>query len=171
MLVVSVGLLVWRLPLLRSENELDSLLSRESAFLFNNLILVGIAFAVFWGTIFPVISEAVRGVKITVGPPFFNKVNAPLGLVLLFLMGVGPVIAWRRATWHATCRRASWCRWRSAWSAASCCFVAGVRNYYAVVSFSLFVFVLATIVAGVLARRARPAGDDGRERRWRRWRA
>ena len=93
------GLLVWRLPLLRSENELDSLLSRESAFLFNNLILVGIAFAVFWGTMFPVISESVRGVKITVGPPFFNKVNAPLGLVLLFLMGVGPIIAWRRATW------------------------------------------------------------------------
>src|ERR1700693_1899616 len=97
-LVVSLSLLIWRLPLLRSDNELDSLLSRESAFLFNNLILVGIAFAVFWGTVFPVISEWVRGVKITVGPPFFNKVNAPLGLALLFLMGIGPVIAWRRAT-------------------------------------------------------------------------
>src|SRR5260221_7699602 len=95
---VSLGLLVWRLPLLKSENELDSVLSRESAFLLNNLILVGIAFAVFWGTIFPVISEAVRGIKITVGPPFFNKVNAPLGLILLFLTGVGPVIAWRRAS-------------------------------------------------------------------------
>src|SRR6185295_20424531 len=79
-LVVSIALLIWRLPMLRSENELDSLLSRESAFLFNNLILVGNAFAVFWGTMFPVISEWVRGVKITVGPPFFNKVNAPLGL-------------------------------------------------------------------------------------------
>ncbi len=65
----------------KSENQLDSLLSRESAFLFNNLVLVGIAFAVFWGTMFPVISEAVRGVKITVGPPFFNRVNAPLGLI------------------------------------------------------------------------------------------
>ncbi len=100
-LSVSLGLLFWRLPMLRSENELDSLLSRESAFLFNNLIFVGIAFAVFWGTMFPVISEAVRGVKITVGPPFFNRVNAPLGLFLLFLMGVGPVIAWRRATWRS----------------------------------------------------------------------
>ena len=97
-LVVSIGLLIWRLPQLRSENELDSVLSRESTFLLNNLILVGIAFAVFWGTVFPVISEAVRGIKITVGPPFFNKVNAPLGLILLFLTGVGPVIAWRRAS-------------------------------------------------------------------------
>ena len=61
-------------------------------------MLVGIAFAVFWGTIFPVLSEAVRGVKITVGPPFFNRVNGPLALGLVFLMGVGPLIAWRRTT-------------------------------------------------------------------------
>ena len=61
-------------------------------------MLVGIAFAVFWGTVFPVLSEAVRGVKITVGPPFFNKVNGPLALGLIFLMGVGPLIAWRRTS-------------------------------------------------------------------------
>src|SRR3989442_2882288 len=77
---------------------MESFLSREAAFLFNNLVLVGIGFAVFWGTVFPVLSEWVRGVKITVGPPFFNRVNAPLGLVLLFLAGVGPAIAWRRAS-------------------------------------------------------------------------
>ena len=135
--------------MLRSENELDSLLSRESAFLFNNLILVGIAFAVFWGTMFPVISEWVRGVKITVGPPFFNKVNAPLGLVLLFLMGVGPIIAWRRATWREPAEAASCGRSRSGWSAASRCFVARhARNYWARASPSRScVFVLATIVA------------------------
>src|SRR6185369_6936025 len=97
-LACAISLVVWRLPILRSQNQLESFFSREAAFLFNNLILLGICFTVFWGTIFPVISEWVRGVKITVGPPFFNKVNAPLGLCLLFLTGVGPIIAWRRAT-------------------------------------------------------------------------
>ena len=97
-IAVSIALLVWRLPDLRPRHQLDSMLSRESAFLFNNLLLVGIAFATLWGTIFPVLSEAVRGVKITVGPPFFNKVNAPLAIALLLLMGIGPAIAWRRAT-------------------------------------------------------------------------
>src|SRR4029077_12677716 len=100
LLVVAVytGLLLSRIKDLRSPAELESYLSREAAFLFNNLILVGIAFAVFWGTIFPVISEAVRGVKITGGPPCCNRVNGPLALGLIFLMGVGPLIAWRRMT-------------------------------------------------------------------------
>jgi len=96
--LVFIAGLLYRVPDLRSPAEFESYLSREAAFLFNNLILVGIAFAVFWGTIFPVLSEAVRGVKITVGPPFFNRVNGPLALGLIFLMGVGPLIAWRRMT-------------------------------------------------------------------------
>lgn len=95
----SVAMILLRLPLLKSKNELDSFLSRESCFLFNNLVLLGIAFATFWGTIFPIISEAVRGVKITVGPPFYNQVNVPIGMVLLALIGIGPVIAWRKASW------------------------------------------------------------------------
>ena len=98
-IVVCTVLIVWRLPLLKSKNELDSFLSREAAFLFNNLLLLGIGFATFWGTIFPIISEAVRGVKITVGPPFYNQVNVPIGLALLALIGIGPIMAWRRATW------------------------------------------------------------------------
>jgi cytochrome c-type biogenesis protein CcmF len=97
-LAVSGSLLVWRLESLRPRHKLDSLVSRESAFLFNNLLLVGIAFATLWGTIFPVLSEWVRGVKITVGPPFFNRVNAPLAIGLLLLMGIGPLVAWRRAS-------------------------------------------------------------------------
>jgi cytochrome c-type biogenesis protein CcmF len=156
-LTISLALLVWRLPLLRSENELDSLLSRESAFLFNNLILVGIAFAVFWGTVFPVISEWVRGVKITVGPPFFNKVNAPLGLVLLFLMGVGPVIAWRRASWQHLKKNFLWPTVVGLASGVAC-FALGAHSYWAVLAFSLIGFALATIVAefarGVRARQA-----------------
>ncbi len=95
---LSVSLLIYRLPDLRSKNQLDSLLSRESSFLYNNLLFMGIAFAVFLGTIFPVISEAVRGVKITVGPPFFNAVVTPISLALLFLIGVCPLIAWRKTT-------------------------------------------------------------------------
>jgi len=97
-LFACTALILSRLPLLKSENQLDSFLSRESSFLFNNLLLLGIAFATFWGTIFPIISEAVRGIKITVGPPFYNQVNVPIGLALLALVGIGPVIAWRRAT-------------------------------------------------------------------------
>ncbi len=156
-LVLSLGLLIWRLPLLRSENELDSMLSRESAFLLNNLILVGIAFSVFWGTVFPVISEAVRGVKITVGPPFFNKVNAPLGLILLFLTGVGPVIAWRRAS-ARNLQKSFLGPVSLGFVTGIVLFIEGMRNYYAIVSFSLCAFVLSTIVMeffrGVRARQA-----------------
>jgi cytochrome c-type biogenesis protein CcmF len=157
MLVLSLGLLLWRLPLLRSENELDSMLSREAAFLLNNLILVGIAFSVFWGTVFPVISEAVRGIKITVGPPFFNKVNAPLGLILLFLTGVGPVIAWRRAS-ARNLRKNFLIPGGLGVTGGLILLLAGMGNYYAVVSFSLCIFVLATIVLefyrGIRARQA-----------------
>ena len=92
------GYIIYRLPQLKSANEIDSIVSRESAFLFNNLILLGIAFTALWGTIFPFISEAVRGVKVTVGTPFYDQVAAPLGLALLLLIGVCPLIAWRRAS-------------------------------------------------------------------------
>ncbi|NIQ00059.1 MAG: heme lyase CcmF/NrfE family subunit [Nitrospinaceae bacterium] len=98
-ILFSVTMILKRLPLLKSKNELDSFLSRESSFLLNNLVLLGIAFATFWGTIFPIVSEAFRGVKITVGPPFYNQVNVPIGMVLLALIGIGPVIAWRKASW------------------------------------------------------------------------
>ena len=97
-LAVCVVLILYRLPQLRSENQIESFFSRESAFLFNNLMLLGVAFAVAWGTLFPLISEGITGQKISVGPPFFEMVNFPIGLILLTLVGVGPVIAWRRAT-------------------------------------------------------------------------
>ena len=93
-----IVLILYRLPKLQSENSLESFVSRESAFLFNNLMLLGFAFAVFWGTIFPLVAEGFTGEKISVGPPFFERVNFPIGLALLSLAGIGPVIAWRRAT-------------------------------------------------------------------------
>jgi cytochrome c-type biogenesis protein CcmF len=80
---------------LKSENKLESLVSRESSFLFNNLILLVACFTVLWGTLFPVLSEYVQGSKVTVGAPFYNRVNIPIGLFLLFLTGIGPLLAWR----------------------------------------------------------------------------
>ncbi len=97
-LVASVGLLVTRLPLLRSQHTLESFISREAVFLANNVLLVGLAFAVFWGTMFPILSEAARGERIAVGQVWFNQVALPIGLALLILTGVGPLIAWRKAS-------------------------------------------------------------------------
>ena len=101
-LVLGAVLLAWlfwkRMPLLETEAHLESALSREASFFFNNLLLVGIAFSVLWGTLFPIISELVRGTQVTVGPPFFNQVNVPIGLALLALTGIGPLIAWRKAS-------------------------------------------------------------------------
>ncbi|OGO07654.1 MAG: cytochrome C biogenesis protein, partial [Chloroflexi bacterium RBG_13_60_13] len=97
-LLVSIRLLWERMPELRSEHELDSFLSRESNFLFNNLILVGAAFAIFWGSIFPLLSEAVQGSRITVGPSFYNQVTGPIFLGMIVLMGLCPLIGWRKAS-------------------------------------------------------------------------
>jgi cytochrome c-type biogenesis protein CcmF len=83
---------------LKSENKLESLVSRESSFLFNNMILLAACFTVLWGTLFPVLSEYVQGSKVTVGAPFYNRVNIPIGLFLLFLTGIGPLLAWRSTT-------------------------------------------------------------------------
>jgi cytochrome c-type biogenesis protein CcmF len=97
-LVVSFGLVIYRLPLLRARNELDSWMSREAAFLLNNWILLFSAFFVLFATMFPTLSEAVTGDRLTVGPPFFNKWMMPVGLVLLMLTGIGPQLAWRKST-------------------------------------------------------------------------
>jgi cytochrome c-type biogenesis protein CcmF len=97
-LVFSVGLVLSRLDDLKSEAGIDSLASREAVFLLNNLVLVGLCFVIFWGTFFPLISEAVTGTKSSVGPPWFDRYTVPLALVLVLLSGIGPVIAWRRVT-------------------------------------------------------------------------
>jgi cytochrome c-type biogenesis protein CcmF len=98
MVAGSVGLVVWRRGLLRSEHRLDSLLSRESIFLLQNLVLVGLCAVIFWGTYFPLISEALTGTRRAFGPELFSRFTVPLALVLVLLSGFGPLIAWRRAT-------------------------------------------------------------------------
>ncbi|HMB80231.1 MAG TPA: cytochrome c biogenesis protein CcsA, partial [Vicinamibacterales bacterium] len=97
-LVFSFGLLIWRLPLLKARNELDSWLSREAAFLVNNWVMLFAALFILFGTMFPTLSEAVTGQRLTVAGPFFNKWMTPVGLILLMLTGVGPLLAWRRSS-------------------------------------------------------------------------
>jgi cytochrome c-type biogenesis protein CcmF len=151
-----VALLIFRSSQLRSPADFESYLSREAAFLFNNLFLVGIAFAVFWGTIFPVLSEAVRGVKITVGPPFFNRVNGPLALGLVFLMGVGPLIAWRRTTADNLLRSFA-APVTLGVSTGVVAAAMGLREWYVMTALSLAAFVMGTIIVefrrGMNARR------------------
>jgi cytochrome c-type biogenesis protein CcmF len=133
-----------RLDYLKSEAHLESVLSRESSFLFNNLILLASCFAVLWGTLFPVITEAVMGEKITVGAPFFNKVNIPIGLFLLLLTGVGPLIAWRRSSWESLKRAFRWPT-IGCFATIGILVAFGVYHVYALISFGLCVFVLVTI--------------------------
>ncbi|HEV3093480.1 MAG TPA: cytochrome c-type biogenesis CcmF C-terminal domain-containing protein [Solirubrobacteraceae bacterium] len=98
LIAASIYLVASRRDILASEHRLDSLLSRESAFLANNVVLVGLCFVIFWGTYFPLISEALTGHSASVGPPWFDRYTVPLALILVLLSGIGPVIAWRRAT-------------------------------------------------------------------------
>ena len=94
----ATALIIWRLPLLRSEHRLESVVSREATFLFNNLLLLALAFVILWGVVFPMLSEAVRGVRSTVSMPYYNFFLVAFGLPLLALTGIGPLIAWRRAS-------------------------------------------------------------------------
>jgi cytochrome c-type biogenesis protein CcmF len=103
--VASLLLLISRLPDLRSRHSLESFVSREAVFLYNNLLLVGLTFAVFWGTVFPVITQVVKGQSITVGTGYYNQVALPIGIALLILTGIGPMIPWRKASWRQLLRR------------------------------------------------------------------
>ncbi|HEY5940471.1 MAG TPA: heme lyase CcmF/NrfE family subunit [Gemmatimonadales bacterium] len=154
--VLSFTLLYTRWGLLEADVRLESVVSREAAFLFNNLLLVGIAFSVLWGTLFPILSELVRGTKITVGVPFFNRVNVPLGLLLLALTGVGPLIAWRKAS-TSNLRRQFIAPVACGLITLAALLALGVRDFYATVALALAGFVAGTIVQefyrGVRARR------------------
>jgi cytochrome c-type biogenesis protein CcmF len=97
-LAASFGLMFWRINLLESRHTADALLSKESTFLLNNLLFLGIAFTVFLGTVFPLLAEALRGTKLSIQAPFFNTLTAPLGIALLVLMGVCTLIAWRQSS-------------------------------------------------------------------------
>jgi cytochrome c-type biogenesis protein CcmF len=144
-ILFSGWLLLERLDYLKSANQLDSLVSRESSFLFNNLLLLAACFSVLWGTLFPVISEAVQGVKISVGAPFFNKVNIPIGLVLLFLTGVGPLFAWRKTS-LSSLQKNFLLPGILGLAVGAVLFALGVREFYPQVSLILCTFVGITVV-------------------------
>ncbi len=135
---------------LKSEHRLESLVSRESSFLFNNLVLLVSCFAVLWGTLFPVLSEWVTGSKVTVGPPFFNRVNVPIAIFLVFLTGVGPLLAWRKTSLDSLKRNLLWPT-VFAIVTAIVLMVGGMKPwedvayFYSLIAISLSAMVLATV--------------------------
>jgi cytochrome c-type biogenesis protein CcmF len=156
-LLFSLGLIAYRADRLKGHGELDSIVSRESAFLLNNVVLIGICFTVFLGTIFPLLAEAIQGTKISVGTPYFNRVSAPLGMALLLLMGIGPLIAWGRASLN-NLRRNFLKPAVAALAGTALVWILGIRQAEALLAFCCSFFVLGTIALEFFqATRARAA--------------
>jgi cytochrome c-type biogenesis protein CcmF len=143
--VLTVFAIVKNLPYLRSEVKLESVVSRESSFLFNNVILLASCFAVLWGTLFPVVMEAVTGEKETIDAPYYNRVNIPIALFLLLLTGVGPLIAWRKSS-VASLRRAFLIPVLAGILLMAALAISGIHNPEALISFGFCAFVATSIV-------------------------
>ncbi|MBV9406109.1 MAG: hypothetical protein JO211_12260 [Acidobacteriaceae bacterium] len=137
--------IVKNLPYLRSEVKLESVVSRESSFLFNNLILLASCFAVLWGTLFPVLMEALTGEKETIDAPYYVRVNVPIALFLIFLTGVGPLIAWRKSSFNSL-KRAFLLPAIIGAAVAATLAVAGIHQIAPLISFGLCAFVISTIL-------------------------
>jgi cytochrome c-type biogenesis protein CcmF len=156
---------------LQSEQHLESLVSRESSFLFNNLVLLVACFVILWGTLFPILSEYVQGSKVTVGAPFYNRVAVPIGLFLLFLTGVGPLLPWR-ATSLRSIRRNFIAPTIALWATVIVCIAVGVSpwkngsfdsgNFYALVGFAMAAAVFTAILSEFLRGGAVIAKQTGR---------
>ena len=160
--VFSFGWVIYRMPLLRARNELESWMSREAAFLVNNWILLFSAFFILFATLFPTLSEAVTGQRITVGPPFFNTWMVPIGLVLLFLTGIGPLLAWRKSSPGNLMYQFAWPLGLAVATAAGL-YLIGFRVWVSGLCFALCAFVLGTLgqefVRGGLVRREATGTD------------
>jgi cytochrome c-type biogenesis protein CcmF len=159
MVIGAVGLVLWRREQLRSEAQLHSLLSREAVFLFQNLVLVAMVFVIFWITFFPLISEALTGTKVSVGPPAFRPFIVPLALVLVLLSGIGPIIAWRRVTKANLRRNFTFPLVVGIGTLLALLLGGGVSaRPFALIMFALGAFVVASVAQelwrGVAARRA-----------------
>ena len=156
-LLGSFALVALRADHLRSQPEMDSMVSRESAFLLNNVVLAAVTFTVFLGTIFPLLAEALTGVKLSVGAPYFSRVTVPLFLFMLLLMGVGPLIAWRKASWDNLKRNFLWPAALSALVAVLLAAI-GIQEAWPLLALTLSAFVVLTILydtgRAVAARRA-----------------
>ena len=156
---------------LKSDHHLESLVSRESSFLFNNLVLLAACFIILWGTLFPILSEYVQGTKVTVGPPFYNRVAIPIGIFLLFLTGVGPLLPWRSTSLRSI-RRNFIAPTIALWATVIVCFAVGVNpwkggefssgNFYALVAFAMSAGVFTAILSEFLRGGAVIAKQTGR---------
>jgi cytochrome c-type biogenesis protein CcmF len=144
MATVFLGFLVYRLPLLRSQTRLDSLVSRESSFLLNNYVFLGLLAVVFFGTLYPAISEYLTNRRIQIGPPFFQRYSGPLVLFLLLLTGIGPLVAWRRATLVNLRKSFLWPA-VFAVGVAGALLAGGMRGFYPISMIALCGFVTGTI--------------------------
>src|SRR5437016_3549211 len=145
-IAATIYLILDRLDYLKSEAELESVISRESSFLFNNLILLASCFAVLWGTLFPIITEYASGEKISLDPAWFNRLMIPIGLFLLFLTGVGPLFAWRRTSTESL-RRNFMIPGIAACLLVIALIAAGTRDFYPLISFGFCLFVALTVIA------------------------
>jgi cytochrome c-type biogenesis protein CcmF len=154
----STALIFWRLPLLRTKTRLESLASREAAFLYNNLLLIAFTLTVLWGVAFPLLSELVRGEKITVGPPYFDFFLRVFGLPLLLLMGIGPLVAWRRSSLRALGSSLVWPAAVALATGVALLALGAGSSVPALVAYTFCAFVLAAIVLefvrGTRARKA-----------------
>jgi cytochrome c-type biogenesis protein CcmF len=161
-LILSFGLTFYRRRELAGERELKALLSREAGFLLNNLLFIGLALAVFIGTVFPTISEIMRGTQVALGPPFFERVSAPLSLALVVLIGVCPLLGWRQTSSGRFLRSLLY-PGIMALAVGVVIFVLGIRKPFALVSFTVCAFVASSIfwefLRGTIARH-RSTGED-----------
>jgi cytochrome c-type biogenesis protein CcmF len=153
LLIGGLGMVAYRLDALRSENRLDALISRESAFIANNVLFVAAAFTVLWGTIYPIVAEVSSGIRLSVGPPFYNAIFTPIGLAIIGLTGIGPLISWRRMS-----KGAFWRMVRVPLAAGGTTVVVlgvgGLSSPGALLSFALVVFT-ATAIIGEFVRGSR----------------
>jgi cytochrome c-type biogenesis protein CcmF len=158
LIAFSLYLLFTRLPLLRSKTRLESLVSREATFLYNNLLLVALCLTILWGVVYPLVSEAVRGEAVVVGPPYYNFFLIVFGLPLLLLMGIGPLIAWRRASPRAVGRTFLWPLVVSLLAGVTLLALGAGSSIPGLVGYTFCAFVLASIVLefvrGTRARRS-----------------
>ncbi|MEX0763440.1 MAG: cytochrome c-type biogenesis CcmF C-terminal domain-containing protein [Dehalococcoidia bacterium] len=144
-LVFAFGVFIWRYPSLKSDRPMESFLSREASFLVNNFLLLGVAFATLWGVIYPVFSEMARDVQVSVGAPYFNRINGPMLLAVVFVMGIGPLLPWRKTSTR------SLRQWLVApalvgMSVTAGLLIAGIREPIAVLAFGVIAFVAASIL-------------------------
>jgi len=161
-LIASFGLLAYRADLLKGQPQIDSMVSRESTFLLNNVLLVSALFTIFLGTIFPLLAEAVTGKPVSVGAPYFNTATVPIFLALVFLMAIGPMIAWRRASWDNLRRNFLWPAVASI-AVVTPVFILGIHDFLPLLGIMVCAFVAATILfdtALAVRARRRLAGEN-----------